>query len=113
MNFDVIARIKTMLHLHVINSCIFYIYMYVLYLYAYHTHENSISRNQSNFLSFDRCDLSTPTSQESEPVPNVDLLGDFANRMYRAHGLESPAPRTARARLKVWWDVGGVKNGWF
>ena len=45
-------------------------------------------------------------------MPNVDLLGDFADRMYRAHGLESPAPRTARARLKVWWDVGGVKNGW-
>lgn len=39
--------------------------------------------------------------EESEPVPNVDLLGDFADRMYRAHGLESPAPRTARARLKV------------
>ena len=38
-------------------------------------------------------------SQESDPVPNADLLGDFADRMYAAHGL---APGTAkRSRLKA------------
>ena len=36
-------------------------------------------------------------------MPNEDPLGDFADRMYRAHGLDSPAPLRARqARLKVW-----------
>lgn len=39
--------------------------------------------------------------EESEPVPNVDLLGDFADRMYRAHGLASSSRGPGTRQLKV------------
>mmetsp|Transcript_12849 Transcript_12849/g.22284 ORF Transcript_12849/g.22284 Transcript_12849/m.22284 type:complete len:593 (-) Transcript_12849:3-1781(-) len=41
--------------------------------------------------------------EESEAVPNQDLLGDFADRLYAAHGLRGPArsPAPSARQLKV------------
>lgn len=42
-----------------------------------------------------------PGRQESEMVPNKDILGDFADRMYEAHGLARPHARVPGRPIKV------------
>ena len=52
--------------------------------------------------------------EESEAVPNQDLLGDFADRLYAAHGLRGPArsPAPSARQLKAVGPVGRGGKGW-